>query len=538
MSNSQQGLLLLLLGLVPTDQLQPHQKAKWRQNTTWPTYRLLRLPNNVQEFQSYKPGVAIWRDNGTLTYVSSRGKEPTLDQTKKILRLALCFGIMCTIVGECEQAIVETADLFWNLPCTDAGESLTSRHHVLAIAVCNNSSEFNCTMIQPQQLARALQMDPKSPMQLSGLTLNTTQSVALATRPDPVNLVLLNSIRFEDGGSAFVNALQSRTSSFGTLRLSTHKDNSGDQLCFDHAVLKRLFQTKTIERLEIIGAINDHEDLIPVLFSSSIQRIQRYFSKQGYDQEVVVLLPRHVLLKLFWSNQFPRDSIFWDLSHLDHMNAPHLTVHIQSRTLPIPDSIFRELFRFIAAQDNLQSLDWDVELNSVERLEGLLSVVENHKTLHNLRLHVYSLELDPDYSMLVRMLSRNRSIRFPRDLSGTGWLEQFMRAPSSGIISLNRFYRGSASLGRAAQSIRPTLVGTSLIQSASGIFQRSALLLANHTDALCQLLFQGEEEFRSAVESVDCLDSRLLAEESTFSAHDKDDETYQPQRAAKKKRRL
>lgn len=199
MSTNQQDVRL---GLIPTDQLKPHQKARYRKGTPWNTYRLLREPRDVNEFESYRPGVAIWRDNGTLVYVLSTGDGPLLNDKTKHLSVGLCARITCTIVGQSDQAIVETVEYLCSLPY--AGE--TRRR----LAMGTSNRQFQCNLIRPQLLAKILEMDPHSPLQLSGLTLSTTQSVVLATMPGPVKLILLNSIRFEDGGTAFIDALESR----------------------------------------------------------------------------------------------------------------------------------------------------------------------------------------------------------------------------------------------------------------------------------------------------------------------------------------
>ncbi len=56
------------------------------------------------------------------------------------------------------------------------------------------------------------------------------------------------------------------------------------------------------------------------------------------------------------------------------------------------------------------------------------------------------------------------------------------------VYSLNRFYRGSASLAVKPPLERPMLVATALTESASSDFQRSALLFSNHLDALYGLV--------------------------------------------------
>ncbi len=95
--------------------------------------------------------------------------------------------------------------------------------------------------------------------------------------------------------------------------------------------------------------------------------------------------------------------------------------------------------------------------------------------------------------MLSQMLSRNRYVEVRPEVRPAGQSGRSIEdAPVlETIMALNRFYRGSSSLGPESQAIRLTLVGTSLMESASEEFQRSGLLLADHTDSMCELL-QGD----------------------------------------------
>ncbi len=468
-----------LLGLIPTDELMPHQIAKFSARDTWPTYMLLRKPKDVNELKKYKPGVAIWRDNGTLAYVSSNGRGPALDQTKKNLRLGLGFQVVCTIVGETDEAIAETAELFWNF-----GYLGDKRRKV---SIESSNSQFNFNLFPLERFAGLLGIESKSRMHLNGWTLSATQSVALATRPYPVELVLLESMSFEDGGIAFVDALQSRQSSFGTLHLNGSGDDREHQVSLDDTVLQRLFQTNTIEKLEVKGYMNNN--LIPFLFSASISNVRWYKCKLRPYKQDIKMESGTLTLNFQYFLDFPVATIFDSLFHFDHLDITSLSLSINKTLSPVPDLVFQNLFRFIAANQNLRVLEWTIGLKSVGHINSLFSVVEQHQTLRTFMLGRYNPKLDVDYSMLIRMLSRNRRIEL--QVAQCRWVHRFMRSTGSEIVFLF-FYRGSESLGQESQSIRPSLLGSSLMQSASNNFQRSALLLAGHTDALCQFLQSDE----------------------------------------------
>jgi hypothetical protein len=56
------------------------------------------------------------------------------------------------------------------------------------------------------------------------------------------------------------------------------------------------------------------------------------------------------------------------------------------------------------------------------------------------------------------------------------------------LYSLNRFYQGSAEIVAFSSSCRASLVATTLVKSASKDFQRTALMLENHSDILHELM--------------------------------------------------
>ena len=95
---------------------------------------------------------------------------------------------------------------------------------------------------------------------LQSLTLSVEQSIALATRPYPAQIMFLDC-DFGDGGSAFVDALERRESSFGLSPLDA--DN-----------LKRLLQVDAIEKL-IFSLLDDDVALLP--FSAKAERLDYDF---------------------------------------------------------------------------------------------------------------------------------------------------------------------------------------------------------------------------------------------------------------------
>lgn len=100
------------------------------------------------------------------------------------------------------------------------------------------------------------------------------------------------------------------------------------------------------------------------------------------------------------------------------------------------------------------------------------------------------------------MLARNRSITV---VDGSG------NVCSDGsnidrLYLLHRLYCGSLTLIKESTLLRPLLMTLALVENAAENFQRSALLLENHTDALCELI--------QAVNLEELVDSEAATEET------------------------
>lgn len=90
----------------------------------------------------------------------------------------------------------------------------------------------------------------------------------------------------------------------------------------------------------------------------------------------------------------------------------------------------------------------------------------------------------PDYSYLRNFLSRYRNITVA---GGDGRIYSD-RVSIHQIYALIRFYQESAGLLILPPLERLSLVATALGKPATNKFQRSALLLSDHTDTLCELV--------------------------------------------------
>ena len=127
-----------------------------------------------------------------------------------------------------------------------------------------------------------------------------------------------------------------------------------------------------------------------------------------------------------------------------------------------------------------------------------------------------------DYLWLERLLSRNRNITVldasHTRISNGSSIEQ--------LYALNHFYHGSATLVKEqSASLRPLLATTTLVESAAGNLQHTALLLTDHTDTLGELIHDLPEDAEMPV-------SQTTGSDQTEKLKRK--ARIQPSRAAKK----
>lgn len=114
--------------------------------------------------------------------------------------------------------------------------------------------EFDFAALRPEQLARILDGNPARNYVFGTEGWTAEQSVVLATWPNPLKIHLIKTwdckvgFQFEDGGTAFVNALAERHSSFGSLWIAFETLETP----FSYDNLKRLFKVEVpFEKLKI-----------------------------------------------------------------------------------------------------------------------------------------------------------------------------------------------------------------------------------------------------------------------------------------------
>ncbi|GAX16800.1 hypothetical protein FisN_5Hu171 [Fistulifera solaris] len=187
--------------------------ARWRRyEGATKTYVLLRDPSDLEDLRKLGQRAAIWRNNQTLTYVSWGLRDIPRDG----LNFLHCGfdddDVRLYIVGSTHDAMAQTAAFFLSLVRS------TSNFSCLLIANDTNSSPIDLSAAQSQCFLDVFEAIPSLHLRFENIYLSAAQSIALAMRPHPVTITIIDSI-LADGGTAFVNALQDRKSSFGSLTL-------------------------------------------------------------------------------------------------------------------------------------------------------------------------------------------------------------------------------------------------------------------------------------------------------------------------------
>ncbi len=317
------------------------------------------------------------------------------------------------------------------------------------------------------------QRNPKRRVILGNLIMAAEQSVILASLPHSTNnLEMHYGFAFEDGGNAFFEALQNRRSTFGALKLEFTGNTRPDAYDF----MERLLQAPNIKTLTI-KHFDWKNTLIPFVFSSPLKRLAVSFRAIGHDRSYVNVAANAMVLTL--------GKCFRQYQRADFLGAffrqvAELTQIVECRlrfdshtTLPL--DVERDLIHFILSNPKLQTLELGHCMGSVKVLQELLTAVANLKSIRTLTFGEYPFHLDGDFSLLQQLLHQNNKIKV---------LNKKKQIVTDGNVI------DQACLVREAPLLRLALVGKALMENvnATDSSLRSARLLLNHTDVLCDLL--------------------------------------------------
>ena len=485
--------------LVPDRELSAiHKKlrpAQW--GDTYPVYTFLWGPSNLSDiFWTEYFYTSFWYDNDTMITISCHAQRQYAERR-------LCFTMYnvgeytleCAIYGKTDAAIAETATWFWTIKHSGEGDAVLE----ISASGIDDDLNFDVAALQPEQLAEILYSNPQRLFRLQTGKWTAEQSVILATTSFPLQLILSQSpprsekrgrFTFEDEGAAFVNALENRQSSFGSLFLDTDVED----MYFSSDNLKRLLKVDKIERLRF-NRLNEERILLP--FSARANAVVYDIDSTDLEPEdfnVFDIATKNLTLNInvddddLWNE--PLILFLYQMAEMGHFEG--LSLHILSDwefELDNVERLVEAVVRIIQGNKALTHLDLSRSvpfLTLTPHLHSIFKAMENHSELRTFIVeeNYYSWGYR-HYFWLEQLLSRNRNINV---------LNRWGRRCSNGSVidklyALNTFYRGSAMLMKEeSTSLRPLLVAAALNESASGKVQRTALLLSHHTDMLCEFV--------------------------------------------------
>jgi hypothetical protein len=149
----------LLLGMISYSLRKPEQVAEWEKAGASPTYKLLRQPKNLEELIDGEHGIAIWRDNGTLTYVSRLGIDESSQRDRSLTIVLGSNNAVLQIFGDSDDVICETAAYFMSFVETACEKCL--------FGPIRGSERFNLLAAGSDWLYRLLTGDPRSSPSIS-----------------------------------------------------------------------------------------------------------------------------------------------------------------------------------------------------------------------------------------------------------------------------------------------------------------------------------------------------------------------------------
>ncbi|GAX26673.1 hypothetical protein FisN_2Hu387 [Fistulifera solaris] len=496
-----------LLELISKENMTPRQKALLPAiyRGRLPMYRLLREPTHLDEFDwENNQNAMLWFENGSLLCwyraASFFEEHDYCFMISDADESSHKFFLECAVHGESEAKILETVTFLWSLQQLEGSRT---RLTVSQSSVDDADYEFNFATLQPEQLARILDANPSRRFFFSQGLWSPEQAVVLTSRPNTTDLCIIDgcfenvAFAFEDDGTAFVRELEKRKSSFGTLCI----DVDEGKIPFSRTNFRRLFELDVIDKLEI-GILVKELVLLP--FSAKAKAVSykiRSDSMQPTEFEALEIVPKDLHIK-FYVDAADKE---WDALPIAFLNRVTALGDFEKLSFLIfrrgqgrqrfhakkVEQVAKALLRAINANPNLQYLNvgstlyedpksclhWDVQ--------PLFNAVAAHPGIKTLVVGDYPSGNDPaNYSLLEALLSRNRNLVV---------LDRKCNRISNGtsvdkLYALNAFYNGSAAFGKEAATLRQSLVGTTMVESASRNFQYTSLLLSKNTDVLYDLM--------------------------------------------------
>jgi hypothetical protein len=497
-----------LLEIIPEDQLSVSQKElreNWLGSGEIEIFQCSREPNHLDDFDRkfWNMQIVIWRDNETFlcvfpcSYYRYQMKQRSLYFTMGSV-LGNRDNLYGAICGKTDEGIAETATFFWSLQHDEKGATLyvqdIFQHGLNAGEVRGN---FDFTAFRPQQLTRILESNPTRQLVLKVGCWSPEQAKILATRTCPLNLQidfgdhgdLGDRGNKDEDGTELVKMLEERQASFGCLEIG---GGFYDGMDISRVNLERLTRLEWIIDKLRIYLLDTESVLLP--FAAKVNALDYGIVDnhiQPNDFESLNIVTNNLEL---WFHSRDKDdlsdrliSFFNRVAQLGHF--VRLGISIDSyKMVNDMESCVQALIGAINSNPQMTDLKvygFDLLFQHSPHWEALYHAIGEHKQLRTITLgdREYKEICQDFYSALERLLSRNRNVTV---ISITG--KKITNDTSiDQLYALNHFYNGSLSLTEESVEMRPMLFAAAL-EKASASFQRTGLLLSQHTDVLWELV--------------------------------------------------
>ena len=181
-------------------------------------------------------------------------------------------ALECSIYGKDDDAIAETVtflcslkhsgERFFSLQIDSISQDISGEDS----DSYNNWRNFDFAAFKPVQIAQILDANPTRRLELAAGRWSPEQGVLFATRSYPLNLVLFSDFAFRDNRKAFVDALEKREATFGSLCIKS----DSEEIPFGRDSLARLYKIETLGELSICY-IDDLGALLP--FAAKVETL-------------------------------------------------------------------------------------------------------------------------------------------------------------------------------------------------------------------------------------------------------------------------
>jgi hypothetical protein len=464
-----------LLALIPPTDLEPHQIATTKEGVPLPTHTFLRPLRTIDELMLYENGAIVWMEEyETLVVIYRRFNTfaPLDIKYLKFFQMYLQFGdgaVGFQIYGSA-YGIIDTALHFARFEVSEKREMTSIIIHY------NERLSFNA--FHAMNLGLLLDALSTKSITLNSVNINRVLARVLATRAYPIDLtVLISSMDFE----AFTDHLQGRTSSFGSLSLTSSVE--------DHDILRL---SNHLHLFESINVTDPPSEFVLKLLYAPLRKL--YFTvgprTSETDCSTANIIPKDINILLDDSvDEFPTQfmsSFLYRVAQCGHLEQLRLKF---PKNLSFPADVGRVLLDAVAANQNLRHLDLLFPGREFDLYaKDLLASLSNHRELRTFEIAGYPDQLDPEWLWVKQLLKRNRLIEEIFIYHGSKRLRDEIDA----IHALNRFFHGSERLKKESTIPRPCFVKAALIRNAADDFQRAGMLLADHVDVVCELFHEVE----------------------------------------------